>query len=198
MTDPIRLGTEPFGIGATAAVFLDRDGVLNEVRGSGDVSLPPRTRHEVTMAAGAGDAVHRLREAGFVLIVVTNQPDVARGTLERDVALDITRYVMATLELDDGYVCLHDGPDGCDCRKPRPGMLLRAAQDWGLALDQCWLIGDRWVDIAAAQHAGAHPVLLERPYSWQPSGGAAAPATLAPEFRGTTLAACVSFVLEHP
>ena len=138
-----------------------------------------------------------MQRAGFLLITVTNQPDVARGTIERSVALEITKYVMRALSLDDGYACLHDDSEGCDCRKPRPGMLLRAAGDWGLALDRCWMIGDRWVDIAAAERAGVRPVLLETTYSWQPSGGADPPTNLAPEFRGATLESCVSFVLSH-
>ena len=195
--DPARVGTSAPGGRGTAAVFLDRDGVLNDVRGTGDVSLPPRTMDEIAIAREAPVEIARLRAAGFVLIVVTNQPDVARGTIERDVALAITREVMNALALDDGYVCVHDGGDGCDCRKPRPGMLLRAARDWGLALDQCWMIGDRWVDVAAAEQAGVHPVLLEAAYSWQPSGGTNPPGNLTLAFRGDTLSSCVSFVLSH-
>jgi D-glycero-D-manno-heptose 1,7-bisphosphate phosphatase len=195
--DPARVGTSSPGGRGTAAVFLDRDGVLNDVRGAGDVSLPPRTIDEIAIAREAPAEIARLRDAGFVLIVVTNQPDVARGTIERDVALAITRAVMNTLALDDGYVCLHDGDDGCDCRKPRPGMLVRAAHEWGLALDQCWMIGDRWVDIAAARQASVRPVLLEAAYSWQPAGGARPPQGLTPEFRGETLSSCVSHVLSH-
>jgi D-glycero-D-manno-heptose 1,7-bisphosphate phosphatase len=197
LLDPIRLGTASPRPHGPAAVFLDRDGVLNDVRGGGDISLPPRTIDEIIIARDARDATLRLRHAGFLLIVVTNQPDVARGTIDSDVAIEITRDVMNTLALDDGYVCIHDEGEGCECKKPRPGMLLRAAQDWGLALDHCWMIGDRWVDIAAAEGAGVRPVLLETQYSWQPSGGAGPPATLAPEFRGTTLTSCASFVLAH-
>ena len=195
MLDPVRVGTSAPRPRGTAAVFLDRDGVVNDVRGAGDVSLPPRTVDEIVIARDAPDEVRRLQQAGYVLIVVTNQPDVARGSIDREVALQVTRQVVTTLALDDGYVCMHDGPDGCDCRKPRPGMLLRAAADWDLDLDQCWLIGDRWVDVAAAQRAGVRPVLLEASYSWQPAGGADPPDDLAPLFCGPTLASCVSFVL---
>jgi D-glycero-D-manno-heptose 1,7-bisphosphate phosphatase len=194
---PVRLGTKRPRPHERSAVFLDRDGVLNDVRGSGDASVPPRTLDEIAIARQARGETRRLRDAGFVLIVVTNQPDVARGTIDQETALKITRTVMDALDLDDGYVCVHDGHDGCACRKPRPGMLLRAARDWGLDLDHCWMIGDRWVDIAAAVQAGARPVLLETPYSWHPAGGASAPPTLAAESRGTTLEECVSFVLSR-
>jgi D-glycero-D-manno-heptose 1,7-bisphosphate phosphatase len=195
--EPVRLGTKRARPHEGAAVFLDRDGVLNDLRGAGDASLPPRTLDEITIAREAPGETRRLRDAGFVLIVVTNQPDVARGTIDHGIALEITRSVMDALDLDDGYVCVHDGHDGCDCRKPRPGMLLRAARDWRLDLDHCWMIGDRWVDIAAAEQAGARPVLLEAPYSWQSAGGVSAPESLAAESRGTTLAECVSFVLSR-
>jgi len=195
---PVRLGARSGSPRPSeAAVFHDRDGVLNDVRGAGDRSMPPRTRDEMMIAREATESTLRLRRAGFLLIVVTNQPDVARGTMDGNAALDTTRSVIETLALDDAYVCLHDTADGCDCRKPRAGMLLRAAQDWGLALNRCWMIGDRWVDIAAASQAGSRAVLLEKAYSWQRSGGADPPAALTPEFRGTTLDSCVSFVLAH-
>jgi D-glycero-D-manno-heptose 1,7-bisphosphate phosphatase len=194
---PVHLGRASPGPRGSAAVFLDRDGVLNDVRGAGDESLPPRTLDEIAIAPEATEATLRLRRGGFLLIVVTNQPDVARGTLEREIAVDMTRYVMEMLALDDGYMCLHDARDGCDCRKPQAGMLLRAASDWGLELDQCWMIGDRWVDIAAAEQAGVRPILLENSYSCKRSGGAGPPSSLNPEFRGTTLTSCVSFVLAH-
>jgi len=193
--EPVRLRTAAPPVHPRGAVFLDRDGVLNDVRGAGDASLPPRRIEELAIASDAPSSVDRLRAAGFVLIVVTNQPDVARGTMTLDAAVQVTGAVADALALDDGYVCAHDGPDGCDCRKPRPGMLTRAGRDWDLALDHCWLIGDRWVDVAAAEGAGVRPVLLERSYSWDRSGGANAPPGLTPEFRGATLGACVSYVL---
>jgi len=91
--------------------------------------------------------------------------------------------------------CPHDGVDRC--RKPAPGMLLDLALEFDVDLTRSYMIGDRWVDIAAAERAGVRPVLLETTYSWQPSGGADPPTNLAPEFRGATLESCVSFVLSH-
>ncbi len=178
-------------------MFLDRDGVLNEVPGSGAVARSPSTVAETRVVPTAGAAVSELRAAGFRLIAVTNQPDVARGAMTRDDALAITEHVVAALGLDDAYVCLHDDVDGCNCRKPRPGMLLTAATDWQLELDRCWLIGDRWVDVAAASGAGVRSVLLERSYSWGSSGAGTPPPGLRPTAGCRTLADAVDVVLRN-
>jgi D-glycero-D-manno-heptose 1,7-bisphosphate phosphatase len=191
---PIRLGPGPIRRGRPA-VFLDRDGVLNDIRGGPTTALGPRSLAELSIAAGAPEAVARLRGAGFVLIVVTNQPDVRRGELTLETALAITRRVVDVLALDDAYVCVHDTADGCPCRKPRPGLVVRAARDWNVVLGTSALIGDRWVDVAAAHSAGVPGVLLERAYSWGPSGGVSPPADLPLAFRAPILAACVDLVL---
>jgi D-glycero-D-manno-heptose 1,7-bisphosphate phosphatase len=181
-----------------AAVFLDRDGVLNEVPGDGSTARSPLAEAELRITRAAPAAVARLGAAGFVLVVVTNQPDVRRGLMSLGTATALTRRVVEVLGLDDGYVCPHDGPDRCPCRKPAPGLLLRAASDWGLDLTRSWLIGDRWVDIGAADAAGVRSILLERPYSWDPSGGGVAPPGLAPGAAVGDLDAAVETVLSEP
>ena len=148
------------------------------------------------MAAGAAEAARRLRAAGLLLVVVTNQPDVARGSLTAWDAVAITRAVVDSLAIDDAYVCMHDGPDECGCRKPKSGLLTAAAGDWGISLADSWLVGDRWVDVAAGRAAGVRTVLLARPYSQDPSGGASPPSGLAPEIVVTTLADAVTAILE--
>ena len=137
----------------------------------------------------------RLHEMGLPLIVVTNQPDVARGLMTAEVAEALTRSTMEQLQLDDAYVCPHDGPDRCSCRKPGPGMLLAARRDWALDLGSSWLVGDRWVDIGAAQAAGVRSVLLESPYSWDPSGGVAPPPGLEPTLVAADLTAAVNAIV---
>jgi D-glycero-D-manno-heptose 1,7-bisphosphate phosphatase len=193
---PVRLGSARSAPGTGVAVFLDRDGVLNEVRGSGRQALPPRSMDELRIVPEAAGAVERLREAGFMLIVVSNQPDVARGSLSRSDALEITAAVVAELGLDDAYVCLHDGADGCACRKPKPGALLEAAHDWRLDLAKSWMIGDRWVDVAAGTAAGACSVLLERPYSWEPAGGAPSPPDVHPRITVASVADAAERIVE--
>jgi D-glycero-D-manno-heptose 1,7-bisphosphate phosphatase len=190
----LRTGSSPAGR-PSPAVFLDRDGVLNDVAGAGRVALSPRSVADVRIIPGASDAVARLRAAGFLLVVVTNQPDVARGDLSRDDAMAITAAVVDALGLDDAFVCPHDGPDDCDCRKPRPGLLTAASEAWNLDLDRSWLVGDRWVDVAAAAAAGVCAVLLERDYSMHASGGVTPPATVRPDIVSATLDDAVTAIL---
>ena len=197
---PVRVGTPSLGPAveprrARPAVFLDRDGVLNEVVGAGNVAASPLHVDDVRLAPLAAPAMGALAAAGYTLVVVTNQPDVARGEMSLDTAVAMTRYVVDSLGLDDGYVCPHDGPDRCPCRKPKAGLLDRAAVDWTIEMTNSWLIGDRWVDIGAATAAGVRSVLLERPYSWERAGGALPPADLEPSMSVISLDVAVEVVL---
>ena len=147
------------------AVFLDRDGVL--VRAP-VVDGKPRSIHRVQdleLEDGARDACVALSDAGFLLVVVTNQPDVARGTLSRGTVDEMHARLAELLALDEIRVCPHDDADDCACRKPKPGMLLDAARDHGIELERSFVIGDRWRDIGAGRSAGCACVLLDREYS---------------------------------
>ena len=119
---------------ARRAVFLDRDGVLNAAVVRDGLPHPPGSVDEVEVLPGAEDACSRLRAAGFDLVVVTNQPDIARGTQTLEVVHRINNALLAALPLDEVVICPHDDADGCDCRKPKPGMLMAAAQRRGIAL----------------------------------------------------------------
>ena len=163
-----------------SAVFLDRDGVVNDTLLEGGEPHPPSSRADVVIPDDVRPAIATLRDAGFKLIIVTNQPDVARGRITLAAVDEINQYLSGTLGLDGVYACVHDGPDGCECRKPRPGMLVRAARELKLDLETSWLIGDRWVDIAAARAAGVRSVLLERSYSWAPTSAGSPPPDLVP------------------
>jgi len=193
-----RPASPPPPAGVSPAVFLDRDGVLNEVLGDGARARSPRGAADLALTDGAKVATRRLAARGYRLIVVTNQPDVARGLMTAEVAEALTRSTMEQLQLDDAYVCPHDGPDRCSCRKPGPGMLLAARRDWALDLGSSWLVGDRWVDIGAAQAAGVRSVLLESPYSWDPSGGVAPPHGLEPTVVAPDLTAAVDAIVNAP
>ena len=149
----------------TRAVFLDRDGVLNDAMVREGKPYPP-SLDQLRIADGAPAALARLREAGYRLIVVTNQPDVARGTTSRAEVDAIHERLAAAMPLDDFLVCEHDG-DGCECRKPKPGALLAAAARYGIDLKRSFLIGDRWRDVEAAQRAGCTALFLDRGYDEQ-------------------------------
>jgi D-glycero-D-manno-heptose 1,7-bisphosphate phosphatase len=147
------------------AVFLDRDGVLNRTEVQGGAPRPPATLAELTLLPGVPEALTLLASHGLRLVVVTNQPDVARGAARTEDVEAIHAHLLATLPLDAVFACYHDDRDACDCRKPRPGMLLAAAAAHAIELDRSFLVGDRWRDIEAGRAAGCETFLLAQPYS---------------------------------
>jgi D-glycero-D-manno-heptose 1,7-bisphosphate phosphatase len=146
------------------AVFLDRDGVLNRSLVRDGTPEPPRRPDDVEILPGVAKSCAELRAAGFALVVVTNQPEIARGTLTRKTVDAINGEISASLPLDEIVVCPHDDADGCDCRKPRPGMLLDATERHGIDLEHSYLVGDRWRDIGAGQAAGVKTIFVDRGY----------------------------------
>lgn len=147
------------------AVFLDRDGVLNEAIIRDGRPYPPASLAELKLAPDAAEALNRLKMAGFLLIVVTNQPDVARRTQTREAVEAIHAALAAALPIDDFFTCWHDDGDGCDCRKPKPGLMLEAAGKYPIDLEWSFLVGDRWRDIDAGAAAGCQTALIMRNYS---------------------------------
>lgn len=145
-----------------AAVFLDRDGVLNETVMSDSISRPPADAESLVFFPEVGLSLKRLRERGYLLICVTNQPDVARGTRTAANVAEMNWAVKTGLKLDALYCCMHDNSDNCVCRKPKPGMLLAAAQEFNIDLTRSWMIGDRSTDVLAGIRAGCHTILLNR------------------------------------
>jgi D-glycero-D-manno-heptose 1,7-bisphosphate phosphatase len=152
------------GVRGNRAVFLDRDGVINEAVIRDGKPCPPANLAELRIAPGVPQAVQQLREAGFVLIVVTNQPDVARGTTLRETVEQIHAQLGRELGLDAFRVCYHDNVDNCDCRKPRPGLLLDAAREFQIDMARSFMIGDRWRDMEAGQSAGCRTIFVDYAY----------------------------------
>jgi D-glycero-D-manno-heptose 1,7-bisphosphate phosphatase len=149
---------------ARRAVFLDRDGVLNAAVVRDGVPRPPGDLDEVEVLPGVEEACNRLRRAGFELVVVTNQPDIARGTQTEEAVRRINDALLMTLPLDEVVVCPHDDADGCACRKPKPGMLVDAAQRRGIDLNASFMVGDRWRDVEAGLRAGCRTVFVDCGY----------------------------------
>ncbi len=148
------------------AVFLDRDGVINRAIVRDGKPYPPSNADELEILPGAAEALTRLRTAGFHLVVVTNQPDIARGTQTQQSIEEIhATLVKSGLVLDSFQVCYHDDADQCDCRKPGPGMLLKAAKEDGIDLDASFMVGDRWRDVEAGQRAGCTAVFVDYGYA---------------------------------
>jgi D-glycero-D-manno-heptose 1,7-bisphosphate phosphatase len=146
------------------AVFLDRDGVINRAYVREGKPYPPASLAEIEILPGVPQALMALRKAGFLLIVVTNQPDVARGTTSREAVEEINKYLAANLAIDEFHSCFHDTNDGCECRKPLPGALLAAAKIHGIDLGQSYMVGDRWRDIEAGRQAGCKTIFLDYGY----------------------------------
>lgn len=146
------------------AVFLDRDGVLvrSEVRKGKPYAALTLRAFEILPEAPA--AVRSLKAAGYATVLVTNQPELARGNIAQATMDAMHDRLRAALPLDDVRVCPHDSDTGCGCRKPAPGLLLQAAADLGLDLAQSYMVGDRWRDVGAGRAAGCRTILIERNY----------------------------------
>jgi D-glycero-D-manno-heptose 1,7-bisphosphate phosphatase len=149
------------------AVFLDRDGVINTALVRDGRPYPPRSLSEFKILDDVPQACAKLKSAGFLLVVATNQPDVGRGTLSRDVVEEIHRFMSQQLALDRVEVCYHPGKgqSGCSCRKPKPGMLLHAANELGIDLGKSWMVGDRWRDIDCGHAAQCRTIFIDRGYN---------------------------------
>ena len=126
---------------------------------------PPLTLEDFVLLPDVVEAVSVLRERGFQLYVVTNQPDVARGTQQRSVVESMHAKLQTLLLLDDFYVCYHDDREACDCRKPKPGLLLRAAREHDISLPDSYMIGDRWRDVDCGHAAGCKTIFIEKNYT---------------------------------
>ncbi len=151
--------------GGSPAVFLDRDGVLNAVRMVDGRPHPPQDVAELTVIDGVLPALEELRRCGYVLVVVTNQPDIARGTTTREAVDAINLAIRDALPpIDAVYLCPHDDADDCDCRKPKPGMIREAVREHNLDLARSVLVGDRWRDIELGTAVGLPTVFVDYGY----------------------------------
>ena len=146
------------------AVFLDRDGVINEVVTKNGRPHPPQNLKDLIICKGVLEGLQILKSKGFLLIVVTNQPDVSRGITTKDKVRSINNYLIKNLPLDEINTCFHDNKDNCHCRKPRPGMILNAAKKMNISLANSYLIGDRKKDIEAGINAGCKTIFIDYNY----------------------------------
>jgi D-glycero-D-manno-heptose 1,7-bisphosphate phosphatase len=171
-------------------VFLDRDGVLNDAVIRDGKPYPPDSAAEVRIASDAPAALERLKAAGLPLIVVTNQPDVARGKQTAEAVEEIHRTIGRVLPIDEFLSCLHDDRDGCSCRKPKAGLILEGAGRHGIDPARSFLVGDRWRDIDAGRAAGCRTVWIDRGYRER---GPSAP----PDATVSSLAEAAEWILKN-
>ena len=170
------------------AVFLDRDGVINHTVFKMGKPRAPYTLEEFSFIDGVKEAVRLFKAHGYRIIVVTNQPDVARGWVAREQVDLVNGYVQNELQVDEVKSCFHTEKDTCLCRKPQPGMLLEAADRWGINLSESFMVGDRLSDIEAGQRAGCKSILVG-------SGDETENSTCSPEYQCQNLLAAASWIL---
>ena len=176
--------------GLNKAFFLDRDGVLNTMVFRLGKLRAPYTLEEFSLFPQVPEALAALKGAGYKLIVVTNQPDVARGWVSRDAVDLVNGKIRDLLPVDDIEVCFHTEKDACECRKPKPGMLLRAARNWDIDLSRSFMVGDRYSDVEAGVSAGCRSVLI--------GAGEAREKVVEPYLRSSSLWAAVQVILKLP
>lgn len=146
-------------------VFLDRDGVINEAIVKEGKPYPPKGVENLRILPGVREALEKLRQKGFLNLVVTNQPDVARGKTPKKVVDAIHERLKGELALDAIYTCWHDDKDNCNCRKPKPGLLEQAAREHGVDLKRSYMVGDRWRDVEAGAAAGCRTIFVDYRYN---------------------------------
>jgi len=171
------------------AVFLDRDGVINRAIVRDGKPYPPSNIGELEILSGVAEALKQLHNAGFKLIVVTNQPDVARGTQTRAMVEEINAALQSRLPIDEFRVCYHDDADQCACRKPSAGALFQSAQEFGIDLKASFMIGDRWRDIEAGRSAGCKTIFIDYHYAEKER--------VEPDHRACHLADATEWILEQ-
>jgi len=148
-----------------AAVFIERDGVLNHARSERHYQVSPITLDDFRLNQEALPLLQKLKAAGLLLVATTNQPGLSRGYQSRRELDRMHELLRATFPLDDILVCPHDETDTCSCRRPKPGLLVEAGFKWRLNLDHCFVISDKWQDAEAARAVGCTSLLLRSPWN---------------------------------
>ena len=171
------------------AAFLDRDGVINKASVVDGKPYPPRNLDELELIPGVDQAILQLRDRGYFCIVVTNQPDVARGKTSKETVESINQFLIQHLAIHEIVSCYHDDHENCGCRKPKPGSLLKAALKYNIDLNKSFMVGDRWRDIEAGQNAGCKTFFIDYQYNEkQPQN---------PTYKVTSLADAVNIILNE-
>ena len=147
------------------AVFLDRDGVINRAIVRGGKPYAPHSVDNLEILPGVAEALQRLRNAGFLNVVITNQPDVGAGHVTQSAIEAMHAHLRNTLAIDAVQVCYHTETQHCDCRKPKPGMILSASRELGIDVSRSFMVGDRWRDVGAAHAAGCQALFIDYGYA---------------------------------
>lgn len=171
------------------AIFLDRDGVLIEAEKQFGLPISAKKLADVVLEPDAVSLILALKGMGYLCVMVTNQPEVARGNCDKNDVIEINDFLLKTLCLDAAYACFHDSIDECGCRKPKPGMILDATKDLQITLSSSYLIGDRWRDIDAGTAAGCFTIFIDRGYEES--------LNTAPKLTVSSLKEAVNWIIEN-
>ena len=147
------------------AVFLDRDGVINKTIIEGGLPSSPNSLDELKILPSVKQSILRLKKLNFICLLVTNQPNVTRGKIDKSTVIKMNNFLKKKIQLDDIFVCYHDDKDNCNCRKPKPGLLLQAGKKWNVDFKKSFMIGDRWRDIQAGEKVGCKTIFLDYKYN---------------------------------
>ena len=148
-----------------SAVFLDRDGVVNLAYTRSGKPYPPKDLSQLVILPDVEESVKKLTKYGFVIVVVTNQPDISNGNSNYEIVNALHKKITLLTGIENFYVCPHIDSDNCKCRKPKPGLLLKAAEDLNLDVKKSYMVGDRWRDVGAGQSAGCKNFFIDYNYS---------------------------------
>lgn len=147
------------------AIFLDRDGVINDVYLVKDKPYSPRTFNKFKISNNVYSTLAKIKEKNYLTIIITNQPDISRGLMHINELNKMHNYIFKVLPIDDIYVCIHDDKDFCQCRKPKPGLLFEAAKKWDIDFESSFIVGDSAKDIDAGKAANVKTILFVKSYN---------------------------------
>ena len=147
------------------AVLFDRDGVLNKLIKRDGGFYSPQSFDQFKTYDTAKNVINELKQIGLLSIVVSNQPDISRGQLIQTELDKMTKILFDELSIDDVFYCIHDDHDNCNCRKPKPGLLMQAVKKWNINLQESYMIGDTWKDAEAAKNLNVKFLLLNAEYN---------------------------------
>ncbi len=147
------------------AVFLDRDGVVNLAYTRSGKPYPPKDLNQLIILPGVEESGKRLKKFGFVVVVITNQPDISNGNSSNEIVSALHKEIALLTGIEHFFICPHIEADNCQCRKPKPGLLLEAAKELNIDLRKSYMVGDRWRDIEAGQNAGCKNFFIDYNYS---------------------------------
>ena len=146
------------------AIFLDRDGTLNKAFIKNGLPVSPSSFSEFKILPGVKSSIIKLKKLGFLCLLITNQPDVSRKKIKKKTVIKMNNFIKKKIKLDDVFVCYHDDKHNCDCRKPKPGLIIKAYKKWNIDLKNSFMIGDRWKDISAGKKVGCKTIFINNNY----------------------------------